>query len=44
MNDHLALKFIFITMELNKKFPRDFPGSPMVKTPSSQCRGHRFGP
>ena len=43
MNDHLALKFIFITMELNKNF-WDFPGSPMVKTPSSQCRGHRFGP
>ena len=22
----------------------DFPGGPVVKTPSSQCRGHRFDP
>ena len=23
---------------------RDFPGFPVVKTPYSQCRGHRFDP
>ena len=23
---------------------RGFPGSPVVKTPCSQCRGHRFEP
>lgn len=22
----------------------DFPGGPVVKTPSSQCRAHRFNP
>ena len=22
----------------------DFPGGPVVKTPSFQCRGHRFDP
>ena len=25
-----------------KKKKRDFPGGPVVKTPSSQCRGRRF--
>ena len=29
----------------SKEWPdRDFPGSPMAKTPSSQCRGFRFHP
>ena len=23
---------------------RDFPGGPVVKTPSFHCRGHRFDP
>ena len=23
---------------------RDFPGSPVVKTPCFHCRGHRFDP
>ena len=26
---------------LKKKKHRDFPGGPVVKAPSSQCRGHR---
>ena len=29
---------------LKKEHCWDFPGSPVVKTPSSQCRGHRFDP
>ena len=24
--------------------PGDFPGDPVVKTPRSQCKGHRFHP
>ena len=23
---------------------RDFPGGPLVRTPRSHCRGHRFDP
>ena len=31
--------------EVLKKFNfRDFPGGPMVRTPCSQCWGHRFHP
>ena len=30
--------------ELSKSKARDFPGGPVVKTPSSQCRGPRFDP
>ena len=36
------------TRDINRQFKDevilDFPGSPVVKTPSSQCRGHRFDP
>ena len=28
----------------HKKSLRDFPAGPVIKTPCSQCRGHRFGP
>ena len=31
-------------METPKTKNRDFPGGPVVKTPHSQCRGHRFNP
>ena len=30
--------------ELIKRYFRDFPGGPVVKTPRSQSRGHRFDP
>ena len=36
-----------LTVELNgclKVFSRDFPGSPVVKTPCSACQGPRFNP
>ena len=36
------------TRDINRQFKDevilDFPGSPVVKTPSSQRRGHRFDP
>ena len=39
-NDFLQLQG-FESHDLFQEF-RDFPGGPMVKTPSSQCRGHGF--
>ena len=38
-NIHKLLKIIFKSL-----IWRDFPGGPVVKTLSSQCRGHRFNP
>ena len=32
------------TVSQNEDLKRDFPGSPVVKTPSLHCRGHRFDP
>ena len=30
--------------QVKNRWPRDFPGSPVAKTPRSQCRGPRFDP
>ena len=32
------------TLSLKTPQPRDFPGSPVVRTPSFQCKGHGFDP
>ena len=34
----------FQYMCIKCKWKWDFPGDPVVKTPCSQCRGHRFHP
>ena len=32
------------TFQQASKAPRDVPGTPVVKTPFFQCKGHRFKP
>ena len=41
MRYHLTLVRMAI---IKKSTNRDFPGGPVVKTPSFQCRGHGFNP
>ena len=48
-NNSQGTKYCFPAQQLSSCFlliphPGDFPGSPVVKTPRCQCRGHGFNP
>ena len=43
--NYIIDKWLIPLLEIDKKNrTSDSPGSLMVKTPCSQCRGHRFNP
>ena len=41
--DRTTVPILLFFSQLRMNVP-DFPGSPVVKTPCSQCRGHGFDP
>ena len=44
LNISCEVKITPLALQLIKKTWKEFPGGPVVKTPSFQCRGHGFDP